>query len=242
MENIWDVYQYNLVRMNKHQSGRTITPEEFSLVAATINYTFFKVKVGLPETYRPGAPFAPQEWQVSQKITDDCSHLLVWMGGPDYPLMSIDKYGRANKPSDYFAFSSCYYDYVNQSGCDDQKSSFRSVEFILDAMWADRQQSVLKGPELKYPIAKWGSSFIQFLPKNLGFVHFTYLREPATPVLAYTIDGNNDIVYDPANSVQFDWPKTTLPDLANFIFEIMSQNIKSQQDIQLAIQRKMTGQ
>ena len=112
----------------------------------------------------------------------------------------------------------------------------------MDALWADRQQSVIKGPEYEYPIAKWGSNFIQFLPKDLGFVNFTYLREPNTPVLAYTIDGNNDFVYDPTNSVQFDWPKTLWPDIANFIFEIMAQNFKSQQDIQLAMQRKMIGQ
>lgn len=241
--NIWDIYQFNLVRMNKHQSGRSFTPEEFNLVAKLLNFVYFKVKVGLPEAYQPGNPFAPQAWQVSQKITDDMLPFIKWLGGPDYPVMSLDKYGVAQVPSDYVAFSSCYYEYGTQTNCEDVATSNRSVQFVTDATFADRQQSVIKNPTRKYPIAKWaGNNKIQFAPKDLRFVHFTYLREPAVPVLGYTIDENNDIVYDPSTSTQFEWPQVTLPDIANLIFEIMSENIKSELDIQSAVQRKIQGQ
>ena len=240
--NINDIFEFNLVRLNKHQSGRTITPEDFNLVAKMINYVYYKVKVGLPEQYQPGNPFPPQAWQVSQKITDDMAQIIVWMGGPDYPAMTIDKYGAAEIPLDYVAFSSCYYDYLKQQDCGDEPSP-RSVEFVIDSVFADRVQSVIKRPDMEYPIAKWiGNRKVQFMPKNLRSVNFTYLREPITHHFAYTYDGNNDIIYDPINSVQFEWPQVALSDIANLIFEIMSQNIKSQLDIQMAVQRKLQGQ
>lgn len=241
MTNIWDIWQYCLIRLNKHQSGRTITIPEFNLVASVVNWVYFKVKVGLPEQYRPGMPFPPQAWQVSQKITDDARQFLVWMGGPDNAAMAVDKYGIADVPADYVAFSSCYYNYITQKNCGNDEQ-YRAVEFLADAVWADRQSSVIKGPEKKYPIAKWFGDKIQFLPKDLRAVNFTYLREPATPVLAYTVDGNNDPVYDAANSTQFEWPLVCWPDLANYILEIMAENLKSQLDIQMAAQHKIQGQ
>lgn len=242
--NIWDLYQYNLVRLNKDQSGRSITIPQFNLAAEVASYEYFKLKVGLPEQYRPGQPFPAQAWQVSQKISDDMQHLLTWMGGPDAPQMVIDKYGISEVPSDYFAFSSCYYNFVEQSNteCTNGKEpKLKEVEFLADSQWSDRMDSVIVGPEKKFPIAKMGAGKIQFMPRGLKAVDFTYLREPATPYLAYTIDANNDYVYDAANSTQFDFPQVCLPDIANLIFEVMSGNLQSQFYVQLAEMRKQQG-
>jgi hypothetical protein len=241
MVTIWDVYEYNLLRLNKDQSGRSITIPQFNLAAVIASYEYFKLKVGLPEQYQPGKPFPAQAWQVSKKITDDMQHLLKWMGGPDNPQMNIDKYGIAELPSDYFAFSSCYYNYVVQNSCDDIDTKPKEVDFLTDAEWSDRLNSVIVPPELEYPVAKMGAGKIQFAPRNLKKVDFTYLREPAAPVLAFTYDANNDYVYDAANSTQFDFPQVCLPDIANLIFAVMSGNLKSQLDIQLAEQRKVQG-
>jgi len=234
--NIWDVFEFNNARLNKDQSGRSLTPEQFNIVAQIISFEYFKLKIGLPELYRPGLPIAPQQWQVGQKITDDCRHLLTWMGGPDKALMSMDKWGVANVPTDYIAFSSCYADEVKNGVLKP-----RTIDFLGDDKWANRVSSPIKSPTKKYPIAKWIGSQIQFAPADMRYVHFTYLREPVKPVLAYTYDGNNDIVYDEDNSVQFDWPQICLSDIANMIFEIQSTNISDQLKIQLAQARKAQG-
>lgn len=239
--NIWDIYNYCLLRLNKDQVGRSITIPQFNLAAMVVSYEYFKLKVGLPEQYQPGKPFPAQAWQVSKKITDDMQHLLKWMGGPDNPQLSIDKYGISILPEDYFAFSSCYFNYIEQSDCENIETKPKEVDFLTDAEWSDRMNSVVVMPELKYPIAKMGSGKIQFAPKGLRVVDFTYLREPVTPILAYTIDGNNDYVYDAANSVQFDFPQVCLPDITNMIYEVMAGNLKSQLDLQIAQQRKVQG-
>jgi hypothetical protein len=238
--NIWDIYQFCLLRLNKEQSGMSFTPEQFNNAAEMVNWTYFKLKMGLPEQYQPGNPFPAQAWQVSQKITDDMLPFIVWMGGPDYPLLSVDKYGRSEIPEDYVAFSSSYYDYIGPE-CN-AKTRNRAIEFLVDAVFADRQQSPIKEPTKKYPVAKMAKNTIQFLPKDLGFVHFTYLRNPVKPELAYTYDSNADIIYNPELSVQFEWPQVTITDISNFIYEIMAGNIKSQLDLQIAAARKMSGQ
>ena len=64
MVTIWDIYEYNLLRLNKDQSGRSITIPQFNLAAVIASYEYFKLKVGLPEQYQPGKPFPAQAWQV----------------------------------------------------------------------------------------------------------------------------------------------------------------------------------
>lgn len=242
MQNIWDVYQYNLTRLNKEQSGRSLTAEEFNIVCPVAVMEYFKLKIGLPEAYQIGTPLAPQEWQVSQKITDDARHLLTWMGGPDKPLMKLDEYGVADVPTDYVAFSSCYFDQQYQKDCDSPViNKPRAIEFVPDAVYADRVASPVKYPTEKAPIAKWFGTKIQFNPIGLQFVNFTYLRKPLTPFLAVTVDSNSDYVYDPLNSVQIDFPQICLPDVANIVFGIMAGQIQSPLYIQLAEARKNKG-
>lgn len=241
--NIWDIYLFNLSRLNKDQSGRSLPVDEFNLTADMVNYSFFKVKVGLPEQYQPGMPFPAQAWQVSQQITEAMEPFMKWLGGPDYPIMLLDKYGVSSIPEDFFSMPTAYFNLIHQNSCQDIEESFRPIEFLTDAVYADRQSSPIKFPDKEYPIAKFiGNRKIQFLPKTLKAVHFMYLRKPVTPYLAVTEDSNNNYVYDPANSIQFEWPELYLPDIANLIFEVMAENLKSQVDIEMAVRRKMSGQ
>lgn len=242
MENIWDVYQYNLVRFNKEQSGRTLTADEFNLVCPVAVMEYLKIKIGLPESYQIGVPIAPQQWQVSQKITDDVKHLLTWMGGPDKPLMKMDSYGVASVPVDYVAFSSCYFEQEFKPNCNTEPVTRpRAIEFVPDGVYADRVSSPVKYPTEKYPIAKWFGDKIQFSPTTMQFVNFTYLRKPVTPFLAVTVDSNSDYVYDANNSVQIEFPQVCLPDIANLIALIMAGQLQSPLYIQLAEMRKEKG-
>lgn len=241
--NIWEVYNYNNTLLNKEQSGRSFTAEQFNEVAPFALYEFIKQKGGLPENYQIGAALSPQMWQASQVITDALEQLLTWMGGPDYPLLAMDQYGVADKPTDYLAFSSCYFNEWVEDEKDCTKGEYkpRTLEFIPDALWPDRLASPVNKPTFKYPVAKWAGGKIQFAPVSMRMVNFTYLRKPKTPFLAVTIDENNDYVYDAANSVQFDVPDLFVPDVAAIIRQYQAGNIQSQLYIQLAEQRKQRG-
>ncbi|HMG14901.1 MAG TPA: hypothetical protein VK590_05620 [Saprospiraceae bacterium] len=237
---IWDVWNQVFTKLNKDQSGASFSIPQFNLIAKFVCYEYFKVKVGLPEAYKPGFPIAPQNWQCSQNISDTMRRFLIWMGGPDDALMKLDVYGIATIPRNYIAFSSCYFD-QQVDGCADELTP-RPIDFVTDAVWADRVQSPLKKPTFEVPIAKWFGDKAQFLPARMGFVNFSYLREPIIPELVVTYDSNNDPVYDTTNSVQIDFPDVCIPDITNLIFEVASLNIKDQLDLQAAIQRKMAGQ
>lgn len=244
MTNIFEIWEYVLFKANKEQSGNTFTPDLFNLTCKFVNLEYFKLKVGLPEAYKPGFPFPPQAYQISQKMTDDIMPFIKWLGGPDYPILTLDQYGVGVIPSDYVAYSSCQYDYVTAGkDCDTAETVMpREVEFLTDSNWSDRVSSKIDMPNKEYPIAKWiGNNKIQFLPRDLKAVNFTYLRTPIVPILGYTYDVNNDIVYDPNTSVQFEWPQVCLSDIANSIYSVMSGNLKSPLDIQLANQRKAEG-
>lgn len=106
---IWDVWNQVYNRLNKDQTGQSFSIPQFNLIAKFASFEYFKVKVGLPETYKPGFPIAPQNWQCSQVLSDTMRRFLIWMGGPDTALMKLDQYGIADIPTDYIAFSSCYY-------------------------------------------------------------------------------------------------------------------------------------
>lgn len=239
---IWDVWNEVFNKLNKDQSGNSFTIAQFNLIAKFCSYEYFKTKVGLPESYKLGVPIAPQNWQVSQKISDDMRRFLIWLGGPDNALLKLDQYGVATIPTDYIAFSSCYFEQqVQDDDCATTELIPRPIDFIPDSVWADRLSSPIKKPDFAFPVAKWFGGKAQFAPAAMGYVHFSYLREPETPVLAVTYDSNNDPVYDAANSTQIDFPDVCIPDIANLIFEVAALNIKDQMDIQAATQRKMAG-
>lgn len=239
---IWDVWNTVYTKLNKDQSGQSFTIPQFNEIAKLVSYEYFKLKVGLPEAYKPGMPIAPQNWQVSQKIADDMRQFLIWMGGPDYPMLKLDQYGVATIPTDYIAFSSCYFNQQDISeDCASTELIPRPIDFIVDAVWADRLSSPIARPTFEVPVAKWFGTKAQFAPAGMGYVNFTYLREPSTPVLAVTYDSNNDPVYDSTSSVQFDFPDVCIPDIINLIFENAALNIKDQMDLGVANARKIGG-
>lgn len=238
--NIWEIYQWVQFRANKEQSGRTYTPDQFNLACKAVNIEFFKLKAGLPEEYRPGNPFPRQAWQLTQKITDDMRRFM-WIMGIDGPQLQIDRHGIATLPSNYVRESSISYDLGDTVDCVTEEG-WVPVEVVTDAVWADRLNSSIKYPDREYPICRFKGNQAEFRPKNLRSVNLTYLRLPNDAVLGYTIDDNNDIVYNPATSTDFEWPVDTHTDLANFLFQWLSQNLLFQQANEWAQKRKIEGQ
>ena len=75
----------------------------------------------------------------------------------------------------------------------------------------------------------------------MGFVNFDYLRMPETPVWGYTVV-NDQPVYNTATSVQLEWSEIYHLDIANLILQYAANNLRDQLAIQIANNRKTTGQ
>lgn len=242
MKNIWDIYQFVNFRLNKDQSGRVFTPEEFNMACGFADYELMKLKYGLPEQYRPGMPIPSQGWEITQEITDALSHLKVYMGGRSEAQLFLDKDGYANFPENYLHYSSlAYVDYEYKCGDEEQDEIRVPIEVIKDGDWDTRISDVLTKPTMEYPICRFNSGYMEFRPRKLGSVDFTYLRKPNPAVLGYTIDANYNIVYNEADSTQPDWPEQMYNEFAIILYNWMAVNIKSQVNIQDAQNRKIQG-
>ena len=237
---VWEIYQFIEFRANKDQSGRSYTPEQFNLACKAVNIEYFKLKAGLPEEYRVGAPMPRQAWQLTQKITDDL-RMFMHVMGIDGPQLQINRYGLATLPANYVRESSIMYDNASTVNCESVEG-WTAVEVVTDAVWSDRLASSLKYPDKEYPICRFIGGRIEFAPKDLKYVSMTYLRMPEAAVLGYTIDSNNDIVYNAATSTQFEWPEDTHTDIANWLVSWLAENLNTPMLIQQAERRKMQGQ
>jgi len=238
--NVWEIYQFINFRANKEQSGRSYTPEQFNISAKAVNIDYFKVKAGLPEEYKPGFPFPRQAWQITQKITDDLRKFM-WVMGINGAQLQINRHGLATLPSNYVRESSIYYDNGQTVNCETDER-WVPIEIIDDSQWGDRLTSSIKYPDKEYPVCRFIGNQIEFRPKSLKAVNMTYLRLPDAAVLGYTIDGNNDIVYNPTTSVQFEWPEDCHTDIANMMLIWLAENLSNPMMIQEGQQRKNQGQ
>jgi hypothetical protein len=161
--------------------------------------------------------------------------------GIDGPQLQINRFGLATLPANYVRESSIMYDNASTVNCESVEG-WTPVEVVTDAVWADRLRSSLKYPDKEEPICRFIGGRIEFAPKDLKYVSMTYLRMPNPAVLGYTIDSNNDIVYNPATSTQFEWPEDTHTDIANWLYLWLGDNLSSPLMIQQAERRKMQGQ
>jgi len=243
MKTIFDIFTFINWRANKEQNGRVFTPDNFNLAGQFTDYELMKLKYGLPEQYRPGMPLPAQAWEITQEITDALVHLKVYMGGRDNPQLKVDLNGFADKPIDYLHYSSLAYVVINNNCSDGEEVETRSpIEVVRDGDWDLRVSNILKKPTFDNPICRINNNYIEFRPKKLGFVDFTYLRKPIPAVLGYTInEETTNIEYDPSTSTQPDWPEQMFNEYANILYSWLSVNIQSQINIQDAQLRKTQG-
>lgn len=227
MIDVNSIYEYCLWQLNKEQSGNSLSPEQFNSGLAWSNLEYFKLKYGLSEDYQAGRPVAPVTYEISAKIMDDMRSLRTVLGGKNAPALPIDVNGWAEIPPDYLHVSSIKYNGT-------------TIEILREDFLGDRLTNSIKYPSKENPICVMQENYIQFYPKDLGFVEFSYLRLPQTPVFGYTII-NDAIVYDPNTSVQSEFPQDCLADIGNLILHYAAQNLRDQLSLQTSEQRKEKG-
>lgn len=227
---------YNLVNYitNKEQFGRTLKVSDFNLACEAAIYNLIKKRYGLPEHYSPGMPLPEQAWEITQKITDDLRILKKWLGGQNYPKMSLDQYGRAAIPEDYWHHSSMRYTGNGQENV--------QVEVLKDDEIGARLDNPNRSPDYANPICVFYHNYIQFFPRDLQFVDFTYLRLPTVPVYAVTTDPETDVqTYDPVNSVQLELPDDMHPDFVWYVLNYIGVNLRAEQVYSYSNEKINTG-
>ncbi len=100
----------------------------------------------------------------------------------------------------------------------------RPCDLVTNQVWGDIHASVLEAGTGYFPKYSEFSGEYRFLPKNIGIVMLDYWKEPVKPVWGFTIV-NNRQVYDPATSVDFEWPAFALNEIMSVYLQLIGCNL-----------------
>ena len=241
--NINDFREFILFVAKKAQSGANPTPSQFNLAVERSFVGWVMKRYGNPADYSPGRPIPRVAWQQSQKISDDLRFLITKrvfpvsaVGGVSYPdgstVLDID----SNVAPEYLHASSFRYNYIKGTS---QKEV--SIDSIKDNELGSTLGSSIVAPTKRFPKCSYYDGYVQFYPKDLQQIIFTYLRMPVTPVWGFTLDSNNRPVYDPLTSVDLESGSESVNDIAMGTLALLGVSIKEPFLFQTSEQFKQIG-
>lgn len=168
----------------------------------------------------------PPEPYLTQKNKDWLSDFIVKISG------NVTN-GEFPKPDSYYQWDNAY-KIGNKSGgdCDEDEPKATGcntpIELLDGQQFHGRCNTYIEElkPESK-PICKMlGKKFI-FLPEDLGPISIEYIRYPLRAVLNTVLDPvYNEEVYDPATSVDFEWPEFARELLVWFIVNSFADSVR----------------
>lgn len=222
--------------INKEQSGRFISPTEFTLLLQVANYKFFKKYFDVPEEYQVGVPMSRIQWEITDVVKEKLSRFMV-------ETTIVLTNGVGAKPADMF-----FEDYFTSSS---------GLGRILKGYEFEKaKNNAVTKPTESYPAATIKNTTIEVAPSTLTSITFNYLRRPNEPIFDYYVDTNDNIVYlapgetspadgTPANhlstSVELDWDIDCIWDIAYYILEDIGMGINRETIVQYANNKQIKG-
>jgi len=235
-----DVLDFINFIINKEQSGKFISPWEFTLMLRNASYKYFKRYFDVPEEYQVGQPLSRIQWEITSVAKKKLRRFMVTLGADD---VTIDDDGFYEVPEDMF-----FYDYFS--------SSTGVGRFVKGYEFDSIENNSVTFPTEKRPIATVRGDSIQFSPATITIGTFSYLRYPDEPYYDYYVDENDNLIYlapddtspstgTPPNhaseSVELDWDVECIWDIIQYILEDVGIGINRAEVIQYATNRKTTG-
>ena len=221
--NINDVYNLTLLIVNKNSGVWSIDRFNTAVQLAVIQW--FNACYGQPVLQRNGQAVNDLNYQSDEKVSNNLRPFITPF------VMQVNSQGQGVRPSDFVQTSSVRYVYGQRQV---------EVKFVRDNNLAERLDSDLLAPSKSYPIYCIYNSFIQFYPKDLIRVNFTYLRLPSQPNWAYTLV-NNRPVYDPTTSVDVEFPEENIGEIVSRVVSLFGIDMREKDVISFANQQQAQG-
>ena len=221
--NINEVKELTELIVNKNNGQWSVA--RFNQAAPSAVWDWFNICFGQPILSKNGNQSNDMIWQSTEKLSNNLRPFVKNI------ILQVDSQGKAQRPSDFVQTSSIRF-------FNDKKQT--DVRFVRDNNLGGYLDSALLEPTKKYPIYCIYDNYLQFYPKDLMRVSFTYLRKPATPVWGYTIV-NGRPVYDPLTSTDVDFPDENINEITSRIVSLMGINIREPQVQQYAQVKMQTG-
>lgn len=186
---------------NKVQSGNAVTPIQFNSVANRAQMQLFERDYNI--------------FVASDTVTE---YLQLFLANKS---LLINNFGQALYPNNFQHTSSMRSYYIPESGDGYEVPVDKENNFDF----AKLQRSQLFIPTKQFPKFSEFSTYFDFLPKNLGIAQLDYFKTPVAPVWGYTIV-NNEEVYDPATSTNFEWDDFATNEVAAMYLSLIGVNLK----------------
>lgn len=234
--NLQDVFDFINFIINKEQSGKYITPREFTLLLRHANFKYFKKYYDVPEEYQVGQPLSRIQWELTttakKRLARFMTSATVVYGDvpqtPDATTIYIDTNGVGTYPTNMF-----YYDFfATASGIG---------RFVKSYEFESIKTNPVTFPTASRPIATWREQQIHFASGDAQITQFHYLRYPNTPNYAFTVSAADVVTYDPDNSTELDWDEESIWDIIQMILEDAGMGIDRAEVIQYANNRITKG-
>lgn len=228
------------VILNKDQSGRMRTPDFNLAVESASNWKLVESTDDIKD-YKPGQPVGPIAWQKSRMVTEILRHLLIKV--PIWPTSQ----GLIDLPDNLFYTSDVRMPYFKCPGDCTTAEDWTRVPYHVQVKIVDNDEMAnilsndLVRPTMRYPFGEFIGDTIQVYPTNVPVVLLSYIRYPNTPRYGVTILPSGREVFDPATSVDIDWPMSCFNDLAFKTLEFMGINIRDIDVTQFSDSKERSG-
>lgn len=222
------------------------------LINDALNYAneaLFKVETGIDQLPE-GAP--GRYWQKTRKVTDALAPFIVTTGRNGIPYTQVDANGYAAFPSDFYLFSSMNFPILELVNGQLVETGTRVITDLTDEIFRSRIASHYKKPNDENIISTVSNGMMEFAPKNIKRVLFTYLRKPRKPYWDAVFENGRTVYYPPGSvkpngqpslSVDIEWPRmATMQDFYPQYLSFVSTSIKDQATSQASERIKITGQ
>jgi hypothetical protein len=221
LQNINDVYLLANFLANSLYSGK-ISPSEFNLCVNIAQQQYQRKLIGLPELYTVDKREAPIQIQVTYVVSDAMRSFIK----------SADIQKTSNGftlPADFVAMVENEYMYVELLN-GQSVGTHTPIDFVTTTEWGERRQNYVTRPNYEYPIATYENGRIITEPSGIDIIKLRYYRYPVTPVWGFTMNANDQPIYNPNTSVQLEFPSNDWENITHILVGYWSTFIR---DIQL---------
>jgi len=230
---LMEIYDFIKFVGNKDYNGSYFAPDEYNSAIQVANLDNFKKEFGLPEQYKPGFPVSAQSADVNKKSMDRLGFLKVRNSS-----MTVTS-GVMTLPVDFIYWDTLIYNFARTIH-GTMTTLPKVVELLKPEQFTERRGNWIKKPMVWKPICTIVGDTVRIMPVEINSVEIYYWRMPVRPVFAYTIT-NDELVYNPGGSTEFEWPETCHPDIIRILLSYLGINLSSQEIIQYAEMQKEKG-
>jgi hypothetical protein len=220
MVNVNTVYRTVLLIINKEQRGY-ITPDEFNRTAAQVQLEIFNEYF---EDLTQQLRISSNDSEYSNRIKNLQEKIAIFQtdGTCSYSAGSFS----IPAATDFYKLGTVIYN--------DEKE----IQYVQPNELLELNLSPITKPSTYWPVYTYKDFVINVYPKTItSGITCTYVRKPADPVWNFTLGLNQQYIYDPQASIQFELHPIEQTNLITRILLYSGIVIKDPQIIQIAAQQ-----